>query len=174
MGLWMGGLPYWDLLWSRFMKFAEKAPAVALLPILFITVGTGELSKIVLIVIGTMPTIILDTRLKALNVPDEYIVKAMTFNASNPEMLYLVKLKAIMPAVLHTIRLNVRVIVLFILVAESLAASSGLGYRIFVVKRQAQMDIIIPYVVWISFLTTLVDVGIGAFINWKYKWYEHA
>ena len=61
LGLHMGLFPYIGAFWLRFILFFDKIVALSLLPILFIVFGIDELSKIMLIVIGVTPTIILDT-----------------------------------------------------------------------------------------------------------------
>jgi len=61
LGLHMGLFPYAGVFFLRFVLFFDKIVALSLLPILFIAFGIDELSKIMLIVIGVTPTIILDT-----------------------------------------------------------------------------------------------------------------
>jgi NitT/TauT family transport system permease protein len=172
LGLHMGVFPYWEKLFYRFVLFFDKTPAVALLPILFIVFGLGEVAKIALIVIGVMPTIVLDTYLRAKTVPREQIVKSLTLTASHFEIMYRVVLAQIFPKVLDTIRLNFKAIVLFLIVGEALAAKAGLGYRIFVVRRYVAMDIIIPYVIWISLLAFLADLVVRLWIKWRYPWVD--
>ena len=41
---------------------------------------------------------------------------------------------------------------LFLIAAEAIASTEGLGYRIFLVRRYLAMDVILPYVVWITLL----------------------
>ena len=41
---------------------------------------------------------------------------------------------------------------LFLIAAEAIAATDGLGYRIFLVRRYLAMDVILPYVAWITLL----------------------
>ena len=41
---------------------------------------------------------------------------------------------------------------LFLISAEAIAADVGLGYRIFLVRRYLSMDVILPYVAWITLL----------------------
>ncbi|HEX9654983.1 MAG TPA: ABC transporter permease subunit, partial [bacterium] len=135
LGLHMGSMPYFERLFYRFVLFFDKTPALALLPILFIIFGLGEVSKIALIVIGVTPTIVLDTYLRARSVPREQVVKALTLGASDFEVVYKVVLPRIFPKVLDTIRLNFKAIVLFLIAGEALAAVAGLGYRIFLVRR---------------------------------------
>ncbi len=126
-GLHMGVLPYAELSLYRFALFFDKIPALALLPILFIVFGLGEVSKIALIVIGVMPTIILDTYLRAKAIPKEQITKALTLDASHFEIVYRIVLPKIFPKVLDTIRLNLKAVFLFLIAGESLAATAGLG-----------------------------------------------
>ncbi len=170
LGLHMGIFPWVEHLFLRFVLFFDKVPALALLPILFIVFGLGEVSKIALIVIGVFPTIILDTFLRAKAVPRQQITKGLTLGASHFEVLYRIVLPQIVPDVLDTIRLNFKAIVLFLIAGESLAATAGLGYRIFVVRRYIAMDIIIPYVIWMSLLVFLADLAVRFWVAKRYRW----
>ncbi len=170
IGLHMGMLPFFEGLFLRFVLFFDKIPALALLPILFIIFGLEELSKVALIVIGVLPTIILDTYLRAKDIPGEQITKAKSLGASDFEISYRIVLPQIFPKVLDTIRLNLKAVMLFLIAGESLAATAGLGYRIFVVRRYMAMDIIIPYVLWMSLLLFLSDLAFRLIIKWRYPW----
>lgn len=172
LGLFMGVFPYMEMLFLKFMTFFDKIPALAVLPILFIIFGLGEVSKIALILMGVFPTIALDTYLRAKEVPREQITKGLTLGASNLEIAFKVVLPQIFPAVLNTIRLNFKAMVLFLIAGESLAATVGLGYRIFILRRYIAMDIIIPYVIWMSLLAVAADLLVRWWIKTRYKWAE--
>jgi len=81
-------------------------------------------------------------------------------------------LPQIFPAVLNTIRLNFKAMILFLIAGESLAATVGLGYRIFVLRRYIAMDIIIPYVIWMSLLAVCADLLVRWWIKTRYHWAE--
>jgi NitT/TauT family transport system permease protein len=170
VGLHMGLFPYCEALLYRFTLFFDKIPALALLPILFIVFGLGETSKIALILLGVFPTIVLDTYLRARATPREQIVKAQTLGSSPMEIAYLVVLPRILPDVLDTIRLNFKSMILFLIAGESLAATVGLGYRIFVVRRYVAMDVIIPYVIWMSILALVADLLLKLFVKRFFRW----
>jgi NitT/TauT family transport system permease protein len=172
LGLLMGVFPYMEILFLRFMTFFDKIPALAILPILFIIFGLGEMSKIGLILVGVFPTICLDTYLRARAVPQEQITKGLTLGASHFEVAHKVVLPQIFPQVLNTIRLNFKAMILFLIAGESLAATVGLGYRIFVVRRYIAMDIIIPYVIWMSLLAFGADLLVRWWVKTRYKWSE--
>jgi len=170
LGLLMGVFPYMEIIFLRFITFFDKIPALAILPILFIIFGLGEVSKVALIVIGVFPTIALDTHLRAKEVPREQVTKALTLGAGRFEIAYKVILPQIFPTVLNTIRLNFKAMILFLIAGESIAATVGLGYRIFLVRRYIAMDIIIPYVIWMSLLAFLADYLVRLWIKKRYKW----
>ena len=77
----------------------------------------------------------------------------------------------IFPKMLDTIRLNLKAAMLLLIAGESLAATVGLGYRIFVVRRYVAMDIIIPYVLWMTGLLFLTDWFIQWVIRRRYVWW---
>ncbi len=170
LGLYMGVFPYLEHLFLRFMLFVDKIPALALLPILFIVFGLGETSKVALILLGVFPTIVLDTYLRAKAIPKQQTIKGFTLAASDFEITYRIVLPQIIPGVLDTIRLNFKAMILFLIAGESLAASAGLGYRIFVVRRYIAMDIIIPYVIWMSVLAFTADALLRLWIEKRYTW----
>lgn len=172
IGLYMGVFPYVENIFLKFTLFFDKIPALALLPILFIIFGLGEVSKIALIVIGVFPTIILDTYLRAKAIPREQIIKGLTIGASSFEIAYRIVLPQIFPKALDTIRLNFKAVMLYLIAGESLAATVGLGYRIFVVRRYIAMDIIIPYVIWMSILLLISDMMFQIWIRKHYPWLD--
>jgi len=60
----------------------SMVPPLAILPILFIVFGLGELSKVMLIVIGVTPCLARDLEQRAREIPVELLVKAQTLGAS--------------------------------------------------------------------------------------------
>ncbi len=172
LGVGMGMFPYVEALFYRFLVFFDKLPALSVLPILFIIFGLDELSKIALIIIGVFPTVALDAHLRAKIIPQEQLHKAHTLGASEHEIAYRIVLPQIFPKMLDTIRLNLKAAMLLLIAGESLAATVGLGYRIFVVRRYMAMDIIIPYVLWMTVLLFLTDWFVQWVIRKRYAWLD--
>lgn len=169
-GLFMGVFPLFEALFYPFIAAFAKIPPLALLPILFILFGIEESSKIILIFLGISPTIALAVFLAVKEVPSQLITKGLTLGASTIEVVFKIISRFIFPKALDAVRLNLGPAWVYLIAAESIAAESGLGYRIFVVRRYMAMDIIIPYVLWIGLLGFLIDLGIRYFILWKYPW----
>jgi NitT/TauT family transport system permease protein len=171
LGVIMACFPFWDCLLYKFLIFFDKIPAIALLPIIFILLGLEELSKIALIVIGVFPTVCLDAYLRAKGIPEEQFQKAQSLGASGFETAWIVVLPQIFPKMLDTIRLNFKSMMGLLLTSEAIAASAGLGYRIFVVRRYLAMDIIIPYVFWMTLLLFLADYAFQFWVS-RYRWLD--
>jgi NitT/TauT family transport system permease protein len=157
LGLHVGMFPYIGVFFLRFILFFDKIIALSVLPILFIAFGIDELSKVMLIVIGVTPTIILDTINLTKGVPKEQIVKGFTLGASDFAIAYRVVLKQIFPRILNSIRLNLKAIMLFLFAGEMIASTDGLAYRIALLRRNMGMNTILPYVLWVALLLFLVD-----------------
>ena len=158
IGMAIGMLPYLRALLSPFVAVISMVPPLALLPILFIVLGLGETSKIALIVIGIAPTMIRDLALHALELPREQIVKAETLGGSSWQIALRVVLPQILPRLITSIRLQLGPAWLFLIAAEAISSDAGLGYRIFLVRRYLSMDVIFPYVVWITLLAVIANV----------------
>ena len=172
LGMHMGAFPWISGFFLRFILFFDKIIALSILPILFIAFGIGELAKIMLIVIGVAPTIILDSFNLTKSVPTEQVVKGFTLGARDVAVAYRVVLPQIWPRVLNSIRLNLKAIVLFLFAGEMIASTDGLAYRIALLQRHMGMDVIIPYVLWVAFLLFLVDSAIRVIIRVTNPWFR--
>lgn len=156
---------------NPFITFLSIIPPLALLPILLITAGTGEVAKITLIFVGVVFTITRDVYRETKAIPKEQITKALTLGATQLEVVYKIILPQIFPSLLNTIRLSLGAAWLFLIAGEAIAAKEGLGYSIYIAKRYLAMNIIIPYVMVITGLGFLMDLSLRKFVEWKYPWY---
>lgn len=175
VGLWLGlnnGLfPGMDTTANPFITFISMIPPLAILPILFISFGVDELAKVMLIFLGIFPLISRDIRLAVKQIPHEQITKAATLGISQLQLTYRIILPQIMPRLIETVRLSLGGAWLFLIAAEAIAADQGLGYRIFLVRRYLAMDIILPYVLWITFLGFTMDWLLRWALAFFFPWY---
>jgi NitT/TauT family transport system permease protein len=174
LGLHMGMFPYVGSFFLRFVLFFDKIVALSLLPILFIAFGIDELAKVMLIVVGVAPTIILDAFNLTRGVPKEQIVKGFTLGAGDFSITYRIVFKQIWPRVLNSIRLNLKSVMLFLFAGEMIASQDGLAYRIALLRRHMGMDTIIPYVLWVALLLFLVDFGMRTLNRKLHPWFQEA
>ncbi|MBC6904181.1 ABC transporter permease subunit [Saccharophagus sp. K07] len=172
IGVLNGAIPYLRAPLSPFVTALSLVPPMAILPILFIVFGLGELSKVMLIVIGITPFLIRDIQQRVLEIPSEQLIKAQTLGASTWQIIVRVILPQTMPRLLASVRLSLGAAWLFLIAAEAIAATEGLGYRIFLVRRYLSMDVILPYVVWITLLAFLLDWLLRKISRLCYPWFH--
>jgi NitT/TauT family transport system permease protein len=170
VGLALGVLPMVDATLRPVVSAICMIPPMAILPILFIVFGLGDLSKVVLIVFGVAPFLVRDVAFAVDRLPHEQLVKAQTLGASTWLVAIRVVLPQIMPRLIEALRLSLGPAFLFLISAEAIAADTGLGYRIFLVRRYLSMDVILPYVAWITFLAYLMDFGLSRLSRSVFPW----
>jgi NitT/TauT family transport system permease protein len=171
LGVAMGAIPYVRAKLSPLVTAISLIPPMAILPILLITFGLGELAKIMLITIGIFPTIAREVLLRVGEIPEEQIIKAQTLGANSWQLILRIILPQIMPRLIDSIRLTLGAAWLFLIAAEAISATEGLGYRIFLMRRYLAMDVILPYVAWITILAFLIDYLLLKFSKWQFAWF---
>jgi NitT/TauT family transport system permease protein len=157
MAIAIGVIPRVRALLSPLLNTVAMIPPLAVLPILFIVLGLEETSKIALIVIGIAPCVARDLALRVAELPREQLIKVQTLGASTWQVVLRVVLPQMWPRLIDSLRLSMGSAWLFLIAAEAIASTEGLGYRIFLVRRYLAMDVILPYVLWITLLAVATD-----------------
>ena len=172
IGMLTGALPIFASWLSPLLTVISLIPPLAILPVLFIVFGLGEVSKVVLIAIGITPFIARDIQRRTQEIPAEQLVKAQTLGANTAQIMIRVLLPQVMPKLIDAVRLSLGAGWLFLIAAEAVAATDGLGYRIFLVRRYMSMDVILPYVAWITFLAFMMDVSLRQANKRLFPWHS--
>lgn len=157
LGLFLGIVPIARATLGPLVTLIAVIPPIAVLPILFIVMGLGEASKIALIAIGVAPYMTRDLASFVAGLPVEQSLKAQTLGANSWQLAIRVALPQLMPRLIESLRFSMGPAWVFLIAAEAVASDVGLGYRIFLVRRYLAMDIILPYVAWISLLAITAD-----------------
>lgn len=174
IGMLTGAIPMVHSPIAPLLTVVSLVPPMALLPILFIVFGLGELSKVALIVIGVAPCIARDIQRFTLEIPQEQLVKAQTLGASSWQIILRILIPQLTPRLINAVRLSLGTAWLFLIAAEAIASTDGLGYRIFLVRRYLSMDVILPYVAWITLLAFIVDWLLAKLSQLCFPWHHQA
>jgi NitT/TauT family transport system permease protein len=170
LGVLIGFVPRARATFGPVVAAISLVPPITVLPILFIIAGLGEASKILLIVVGTAPVMVRALAQAVADIPDEQIVKAETLGASSWQMVTRIVLPQVWPKLIAALRLALIPAWIFLVSAEAIASTSGLGYRIFLVRRYLAMDLILPYVAWITLLAYGIDRLLLAASRRLFRW----
>jgi len=172
VGLANGVLPLVRANLAPLVSALSMVPPLAILPILFIVFGLGELSKVMLIVIGTAPIMMRDVAQRVSELPGEQLIKIQTLGANSWQVVTRMALPQVLPRLIDAVRLSLGPAWLFLIAAEAIASTEGLGYRIFLVRRYLAMDVILPYVIWITLLAIVIDQCLRLANRRLFPWYN--
>ncbi|MCB9946867.1 MAG: ABC transporter permease subunit [Rhodospirillaceae bacterium] len=169
-GIAIGLIPYVRATLAPFVAVLSMIPPLSVLPILFIVFGLGELAKVVLVAAGITPFLIRDLSVRVAELPGEQLIKAQTLGANTWQMVVRIVLPQVLPRLIGALRLSLGPAWLFLIAAEAIAATEGLGYRIFLMRRYLAMDVILPYVAWITLLAFMLDLALARLSAWLFAW----
>ena len=127
-------------------------PKIALMPLLLLAFGIGEMSKIVLVAIGTFFPVLISTYAGAANIDSIYLDAARNFGAKPPMMFREVIFFGALPAIFAGLRLALGTSFLIIVAAEFVSADTGIGQMIWQSWQTLQVDEMFVGVVLIGVL----------------------
>ena len=130
IGILMGKVEHINRLLSPLVYFTYPIPKTALLPILMILGGLGDVSKITLIVLITIFPIMIAVRDSVLQVDESLEHVLISLGANNWQRIWHVILPAILPQLLTQLRLSVGTALSVLFFAENYGTNVGLGYYV--------------------------------------------
>ena len=139
--------------------FIRYMPAVAFVPLVMVWVGIDEGAKIAVIFIGTFFQMVLMVAEDVRRVPMAQIEAAQTMGATRAEIVQLVIVPSAKPALLDTLRVTMGWAWTYLVVAELVAAGSGLGFAILKAQRFLQTDKIFAGILLIGIVGLAIDQG---------------
>ena len=157
LGLYIGAYQPVRAFFEPLLEFSRYLPAVAFVPLVLLWAGIGEASKITVIWLGTFFQMVLMISDDVSRVPMSQIEAARTLGATNGEVIRKVLLRSAMPGMFDTLRLTLGFAWTYLVVAEMVAANSGLGYAILQSQRFLQTDRIFVGIIVIGIIGLITD-----------------
>src|ERR1035437_8703361 len=157
IGLYIGSYRAVQALLEPLTDFIRYMPAVAFIPLVMLWIGIDEGSKVAIIFIGTFFQMVLMVAEDVRRVPITQIEAAQTMGATRGEIISLVIIQSAKPALLDTLRVTMGWAWTYLVVAELVAANSGLGYAILRAQRFMQTDKIFAGIILIGLIGLVID-----------------
>ena len=150
--------------------FIRYMPAVAFIPLVMLWIGIDEGAKIAIIFIGTFFQMVLMMAEDVRRVPMAQIEAAQTMGATRLEIIAKVIVPSAKPALLDTLRITMGWAWTYLVVAELVAANSGLGYAIIKAQRFLQTDKIFAGIILIGTIGLAMDQGFRLIHRVAFPW----
>ena len=157
IGILIGSYRRWEAAIEPFVDFIRYMPVVAFVPLTILWAGTGDLQKLLIIFIGTFFQQVLLVMDNVKSVPRDFINLGRTLQMPEWRILQRIVMPSAMPAIWDSLRISLGWAWTWLVVAELVAATSGLGYRITTAQRFFQTDLIFGYLLILGILGLTTD-----------------
>ena len=157
VGVIAGSYRVWAAVIEPIVDFVRYMPVVAFVPLTILWTGTGDVQKFLIIWLGTFFQQVLMVMDAVKRVPSEFIGLGRTLGLPDRKILWKIVIPCSMPAIWDTLRISLGWAWTWLVLAELVAATTGLGYRIVVSQRFFQTDTIIGYILMLGLLGLITD-----------------
>jgi NitT/TauT family transport system permease protein len=130
VGILMGAYKPIEAFLEPFVSFARYLPASAFIPLLILWAGLGELQKLLVIFVGSVFQIVLMVAVAVASVRRDLVEAALTLGAHDRGILARVLVPAAAPDIAEILRLVLGWAWTYVIVAELIGSSSGIGHMI--------------------------------------------
>ena len=142
------------------VDFIRYLPVPALVPLSIIWFGVGEETKIFLLWLGTFFQLVLLVADDMRRVPQEYVESALTLGANSRQVLSDVAFRAMLPNLVDSLRITLGWCWTYLIIAEIVAAQSGIGFVIWAARRYMHTNEVMAGVVVIGIIGLATDQGL--------------
>ncbi|PBB13018.1 nitrate transport permease nrtB [Mesorhizobium loti] len=157
IGVLIGSFRSWEAGIEPLVDFIRYMPVVAFVPLSILWAGTGDTQKFLIIFIGTFFQQVLMVMDNVKRVPADFIGLGRTLGLPDRKILTRIVVPSALPGIWDTLRISLGWAWTWLVLAELVAATSGLGYRITVSQRYFQTNTIIGYILLLGVLGLITD-----------------
>lgn len=153
------------------LQMLRNIPHLALIPLFILWFGIDEHAKIYLVALGVFFPIYLNTYLGIRTVDASLIEMGRVYGLGKREMFWHIMLPGALPSILVGVRYALGIMWITLIVAETMAATSGIGYMTMTAREFLQTDVVVLGILIYAFLGKLADVVTRAFEGRFLAWH---
>lgn len=140
------------------VQMLRNVPHLALIPLVILWFGIDETAKIFLVALGTLFPLSLNTYHGIRNIDRGLLEMARSYGLSGFSLFRQVILPGALPSIMVGIRFSLGLMWLTLIVAETISASSGIGYLAMNAREFLQTDVVVVAIILYAMLGKLADV----------------
>jgi sulfonate transport system permease protein len=169
-GLLNGISPIAEKLFDTSIQMLRTIPNLALLPLVILWFGIGDEARLFLVSIGVMFPIYLNTFHGIRNVDPGLIEMGKVYGLKTWALFWRIILPGAMSSILVGVRFSLGIMWLTLIVAETIAADSGIGYMAMNAREFMQTDVVVLAIVLYALFGKLADVVARALEKTWLRW----
>jgi NitT/TauT family transport system permease protein len=159
LGVAMGAYKPVEAFFEPFVSFSRYLPASAFIPLLILWVGIGEAQKLAVIFIGSFFQLVLMIAVTVGNTRRDLVEAAYTLGVSDRGLIRRVLIPGAAPEIAETLRMVLGWAWTYVIVAELIGASSGIGHMITDSQALLATDQIIFGIIVIGLIGLVSDLA---------------
>jgi taurine transport system permease protein len=160
LGVAMGMVPLLNAVFDPFVQFLRPLPKLALIPLVILWFGIGEMSKLFLIFIAVFLTVVVGAVAAVATVKQGRIRAAQTLGATRMQLFRYVILPHALPELLVAVRLALGIGWTTLIAAEMIASEAGLGWMVVNAGSFLRTDVVMVGIFLLGMTGYLLDVAI--------------
>ncbi|QSA96119.1 aliphatic sulfonate ABC transporter permease SsuC [Methylococcus sp. EFPC2] len=157
LGLCNGWMSWAERLLDTSLQMLRNIPHLALLPLLILWFGIGEETKILLVVLGVFFPVYVNTLMGLKTVDPQLVEMARSYGLSGYGLFRDVLFPGALPSILVGVRYALGIMWITLIVAETVASSSGIGYLAMNAREFMQTDVVVLSILIYALLGKLAD-----------------
>ena len=170
IGVLMGAYKPIEAFFEPFVSFARYLPASAFIPLLILWAGIGEAQKLALIFIGSFFQLVLMIAVIVGNTRRDLVEAAYTLGVGDRGLIRRVLLPGAAPEIAEALRMVLGWAWTYVIVAELIGASTGIGHMITDSQALLATDQIIFGIIVIGVIGLISDVLFASLNRRLYPW----
>ena len=157
------GVSRWsEALTDSSLQMVRNIPHLALIPLVILWFGIGETAKVFLVALGCFFPIYINTLHGVRGVDPKLLEMARVYGLRGLKLFRRVVLPGALPAILVGLRYALGVMWLTLIVAETIAATTGVGHMAMQARDFLQVDVVVLAILIYAGLGKLADVSVRA------------
>ena len=159
-----------DAFFGTIFAFIRPIPPIAWIPLITILMGTSEASKILIVFIGAVMPVVINTHDGVRNVEKLYLDVGEVFNANKRQMLMEIAVPAAYPSIFAGIRTSTSTAWMVVLAAEMLGANRGVGFLVVKGMDSNDLPLVLVAMITIGVIGALLAVLTGYIEGRLWPW----
>lgn len=157
LGIMNGLFPVSEILTDSTLQMLRNIPHLALIPLVILWFGIGEEAKVFLVALGVFFPIYVNTQHGVRSVDPHLLEMGRAYGMSGAALFWQVVLPGALPSIFVGMRYGLGIMWLTLIVAETIAATSGIGYMAMSAREFMQVDIVVFSILVYAVLGKLAD-----------------
>jgi sulfonate transport system permease protein len=153
------------------LQMIRNIPHLALIPLVILWFGIGDEARIFLVVLGVFFPIYINTFAGIRSIDPNLVEMGKVYGLRRRDLFWQIVLPGALPSMLVGLRYALGLMWLTLIVAETIAANSGIGYMAMNAREFMQTDVVVLSILLYALLGKLADSIVRFLEHWWLPWH---